>query len=138
MGLIGFLENLTAFLSKTVIPFILAIAALAFFWNVARLFIFKGDNAAEHERARTYALWSLIGFVLILSFWGIVGLFTKNLFTGMDAAEVSDYIQLNPNGASNTSGNNGNNTTGDTQGNPNNIPLGVECSDVENSLHPDC
>lgn len=95
MGLIDFLGNVVGFLNGAILPFIVAVAGFAFIWNVFQLFIVRGGNTADHEKARTYVIWSFAGFVLMVSFWGIIYLLTNNLFRGMDSAETSDYQQVN-------------------------------------------
>ena len=90
-GIVKFIENFVGFLSGSIVPLILAIAAMAFFWNVVKLFILKGDDANAHNQARTYALWSLIGFVFIVSIWGLVNMLTSNLFGDIYDAQTTDY-----------------------------------------------
>ena len=50
---------------------LMGIAVLMFVFYVIRYFIQPNDKRSE---AAQYLMWSLIGFVVILSFWGIVNI----------------------------------------------------------------
>lgn len=56
---------------------IIALAFLMFVWNVFRYFIKGGDNVGEKKEAGQYVLWSVVGFFVILSIWGIVNILTN-------------------------------------------------------------
>ena len=52
---------------------VMGLAVLFFVWNVVRYFILKSDSANKAEAAQ-YVMWSLIGFFVILSLWGLVNI----------------------------------------------------------------
>ncbi len=91
MDIQTFLTNIAAFLNATVLPFIIAIAFVAFIWNAFRYFILGGANPAEQEKARTLALWGILAFVLLLSLWGIVNMLVSGLSL-TNTGVCSDYI----------------------------------------------
>jgi Type IV secretion system pilin len=62
---------------NTAIYVIMSLAVIFFVWNVFKYFIMKSDNPTERAEAGKYVLYSLIGFFVILSFWGLVNIFTN-------------------------------------------------------------
>ncbi len=79
MNIQTLLTEILKFLNGTIVPFLLGIAFLVFIWNVARYFIIGGANEESQEKARSLALWGIATFVIIVSLWGIVNLFTKTI-----------------------------------------------------------
>jgi hypothetical protein len=63
---------------------IMALAIVLFVWNVYKYFIAGGDEANKTEAGK-YVMWSVIGFFVILSFWGLVNILvnTTKLDTNM-------------------------------------------------------
>ncbi len=56
---------------------IIGLAVVMFVWNVYKYFIAGGDNAESKKEAGLYVMWSVIGFFVILSFWGLVAILTN-------------------------------------------------------------
>jgi len=52
---------------------LMGFAVLMFVWNVVRYFIFKADETNRGQAAQ-YVMWSLVGFFVILSIWGLVNI----------------------------------------------------------------
>lgn len=55
---------------------IISLAVLTFVWNVYRYFFF---TEADRKEAGQYVLFSVIGFFVILSFWGMVAVVRSSL-----------------------------------------------------------
>lgn len=92
-GLQDVLPALFNFFDAYLIPFLLGIAFLIFVINAIRFFVVKGATDEGRENARNLALYSLGAFVFILSFWGIINIFTDGL--GLDNCGndvVPDYL----------------------------------------------
>lgn len=53
---------------------IMALAIVMFVWNIYQYFIAKADSPGEKKEAGQYLLWSLVGFFVILSVWGLVNI----------------------------------------------------------------
>src|SRR3989344_7281144 len=70
----SFLSGLAGFFNSTVVPILFALAFLFFLINATRYFIIGGDKETERAKARTFATWGIIAFVLMVSIWGIVHL----------------------------------------------------------------
>lgn len=92
MDLQTILINLMRFVNDIIIPFLLGIATLSFFWQMFRLFIMEGGNEEKHEDARQYAMWSIAAFVVISSLWGIVNLFSSSFGLYDSSPAGSDYM----------------------------------------------
>jgi predicted cobalt transporter CbtA len=60
--------------NTVLVPVLVAIAFIVFLYGVARYFIIGGANEGDREIGRQYILWGLIGFVVIISVWGIVNI----------------------------------------------------------------
>jgi hypothetical protein len=58
-------------LVNLLIPIVVAIALLLFFWGLARFIMAAGDEGAK-EQGRNLMIWGVIAFVVMLSIWGIV------------------------------------------------------------------
>jgi hypothetical protein len=93
----SFVAIILAFITNTLIPFILGIAFLIFVINAVRFFVIGGANEDSQEKAKALVLYSLMAFVFILSFWGLVNILAGSFFSPLDANpdchfRVSDYI----------------------------------------------
>lgn len=110
MDIQTFLKNIITFLNETIVPFIIAAAFLVFIWNMARYFIIGSTVAGDEKkgvvsgriRARQYALYSIIAFVVILSLWGIVNMFVDGFGFGAEQQITPDY--MNSGGAGSSGG----------------------------------
>ena len=92
MDLQAILTATVTFINSTLIPFLMAIAFFFFIWNAFRYFIIGGSNPDSQEKARSLAIWGILGFVVIVSLWGIVNIFS-NSFGIDDAAPITpDYM----------------------------------------------
>lgn len=69
-----FITGIGVFLDAVLIPVILGIAFLALVWNVLRFFIIGSSNEEGQQNAKNLALYSVLAFVLIISFYGIVNI----------------------------------------------------------------
>lgn len=84
----GFLQSILGFINGTVIPFILGIAFLFFVYGMFKFFIAGGANEEEKEKGKSLLIYSILGFVLIIVFWGIISLVAS--FTGLDGQQGID------------------------------------------------
>lgn len=72
------------FINAVLVPVLFAIAFLYFVYGVYKYFILGAENDKERETGRDFVLWSLVGFAVILSVWGLVNVLvnTFNIPTG--------------------------------------------------------
>jgi len=89
--------NLGIFLNNIIMPFIMAIAFLAFVVNVIRFFIMQSHEEEGRKNAKYLAIYSIGAFVFILSFWGIVNLLILGIGLNRQEAITPDYIENHQN-----------------------------------------
>ena len=92
MDLQAILTATVTFINSTLIPFLMAIAFFFFIWNAFRYFIIGGSNPDSQEKARSLAIWGILGFVVIVSLWGIVNIFTTSFGLNNSAPVLPDYM----------------------------------------------
>ncbi len=74
-----FFVNIMTFIDAIVVPFIMALAFLVFVWGVFQYFIAGGADEEKRTQGRNFVIWGIIGFVLMISLWGIVNLLINSL-----------------------------------------------------------
>jgi hypothetical protein len=92
-GLQDVFPALFSFFNDYLIPFLLGIAFLIFVINAIRFFVVNGSTEEGRENAKNLALYSIGVFIFILSFWGIINIFTNGI--GLDNCGndvVPDYL----------------------------------------------
>lgn len=75
----AFLGNIVLFINQTLVPLIFALAFLLFLWGVFKYFFWGGGDEAKREEGRQLMLWAIIGFLLMVSIWGIVNVLSSGL-----------------------------------------------------------
>lgn len=86
--------RITDFINNVIIPLIFAISLVVFIWGMFRYFIHKG--AADAEQGKELIKWSIIGFVMMVSIWGIVNLIANGLgFSGEQIQNIPDIPTSN-------------------------------------------
>lgn len=58
----------------TLVPLLFAVMFLVFLFNVFQYFIAGAAEDERRKQARQYAVYSVLGFVLLLSIWAIVNI----------------------------------------------------------------
>ena len=94
-GTFGTMLNDILTLANTVlIPFIIGIGFLVFVWGMFQFFIAGGANDEKKEKGKSLMIYAILGFVLIIVFWGIVNLLAGS--TGLGNATVGFVPNLPP------------------------------------------
>ncbi len=85
-GICSIANTILYLINSVFVPLIFALAFITFLYGVARTYIFSHGEAAEVSEGHKLILWGLIGFVVMLSLWGMVNVVadTFNL-TGINA-----------------------------------------------------
>ncbi len=83
------LDTLTAvvneilkFIDSTLVPVIFALAFIVFIWGVFLYFVAGGADEEKRKQGRNFVFWAIIGFVIMISLWGIVNLLVNSLGFG--------------------------------------------------------
>lgn len=69
-----FIRDIQGFINELLIPLVFAVALIVFLYGVYRYFIQGKGSETEREEGKKYILWAIIGFVIMVSIWGIVAL----------------------------------------------------------------
>ncbi len=88
-----FFENLLLFINHAIIPFLFGMAFLIFAVNVVRFFVLGSSNQEGQEKAKALALYSVLAFVILIVFWGIVNMLSTSLGLEGCIPVESDYIE---------------------------------------------
>jgi len=88
----GEVDNLftraTGFIDNILIPLLFTIALLVFLYGMYIYFIQGGASETDREKGRQLLLWSIIGFVLMVSIWGIVNMLSQGIFGNTTAPDI--------------------------------------------------
>lgn len=87
----NFITSTAEFLTNTIIPFLLTIAFVVFVYNAFRFFVLGGGSEESQKAAKNLAIYSVMAFVVIIIFWGIVNLFVGTIGLGQATGIPSDY-----------------------------------------------
>ncbi len=84
-----FATDINSFINGTLIPLLFAFALLYFLYGAFKYFI-KGGGDEEARAAGTMMMvYAVIGFVLMISIWGIVNIIAGGLFGGRGADTIN-------------------------------------------------
>ncbi|MDR3548865.1 MAG: pilin [Candidatus Pacebacteria bacterium] len=101
-----------SFINSIAVPIIFAIAFVVFLIGIFRYFIQGAGNAEKTAEGRQFLLWSLIGFFVMVSVWGLVNLFLGTL--NLNSAQPSIPTFSNTTSGSSSSGSSSTGTSGST------------------------
>ena len=87
-----FILDVMDFINFVLIPFLFGIAFLIFVVNVIRYFVIESNNQEGREKAKNVAYYSVLAFVFIIIFWGIVNTLTYSLGLGGGPPPCPDYL----------------------------------------------
>lgn len=66
-------------INSILVPVLMAVAFIVFLWGIYNYFILGASSESDKGEGRTFAMWGIIGFVIILSVWGLVAI-VRNTF----------------------------------------------------------
>lgn len=78
----SFSLSLIGILNTVVVPLVFALAFIVFIWGIFHAFILNGASDEKRKEGAKFALWAVIGFVIMISVWGIVNIAKTVLPTG--------------------------------------------------------
>ncbi len=68
----SYMSSIVQFMFTAIVPFMLGIAFLFVVINIVRFFVADSANAEGRENAKRYIIYSILAFILIIVFWGII------------------------------------------------------------------
>lgn len=81
-------------INGVLVPVLMALALLFFIWGVFKYYIKGADSDTERETGHKFILWSVIGFTVIVSMWGLVNIVTSVLLPNTTVNTHPDYPTL--------------------------------------------
>lgn len=67
-------DSIIGIFNTVVVPLVFALAFIVFLWGVFQAFIVGANNEERRKEGAKFVMWALIGFVVMLSIWGLVNL----------------------------------------------------------------
>src|SRR3989338_398158 len=77
-GPLGNTLNTISGIVNFLIPLLLAIAVLVFFWGLIKYIASANDETAK-ENGKTLMIWGMIALFVMVAFWGIIGFVQQSL-----------------------------------------------------------
>lgn len=65
--------------NTVVVPLIFAVAVAAYLFGIFKYFILNGGNEEGRTKGRQFAVWGLLGIVVLFSVWGLVNILLSTL-----------------------------------------------------------
>ena len=66
-------------INTVIVPVIFALSFLVFVWGVVNYFFISGGEEGKREEGRKFAMWGILGIVVLFSVWGLVSLLLSTL-----------------------------------------------------------
>ena len=96
VGVGGFITNTITFVNSKLVPAIFALAFLVFLWGMFQTFILGGSDEGAQEKGKALIMYSIAGFVVMVSLWGIVNLVANGFgFQGARIEAIPDLPVTN-------------------------------------------
>jgi len=71
--------QLLSFINDVLVPLIFAVALVLFIWGIYLFLIYSGGDGESRKTGRSYMLWGILAFVIMVSVWGITNLVASGL-----------------------------------------------------------
>lgn len=75
----SFIGDISSFINSTLIPLVFAVALLVFIYGMFKYFILGGADEDSRKQGTQLMLYAIVGFVLMVSIFGIVNLVASGL-----------------------------------------------------------
>lgn len=70
----SFIISIQGFINDILIPLVFAVALLFFLYGIFNYFIVGQNQVDKKSEGKSYIIWSITGFVIMVSIWGIVAI----------------------------------------------------------------
>lgn len=71
--------SVMTFINGVLVPLVIALGFLFFVWGMFNFFIAGSSNEENREKGKQVMIYSILAFVLIVAFWGIINLLVGSL-----------------------------------------------------------
>ena len=65
--------------NTVVVPLIFALAFAVFIFGILKYFVLQGGEEDSRTKGRQFAIWGILGFVLLFSVWGVINILLSTL-----------------------------------------------------------
>jgi hypothetical protein len=72
MTFAAFSSGIVGLINTIVVPLIFAGAFFVFIWGIFNYFILGGADETKQKEGRDFAIWGILGMVVLFSVWGLV------------------------------------------------------------------
>lgn len=72
-------DGIIGLLNTIVLPTIVAFMFVIFVWGIVKYFFLNVDDEKARESGRQFALWGVLGLVILFSIWGLVNILLSTL-----------------------------------------------------------
>lgn len=79
MTFAAYAQAIVALVSSVVVPIIFGLAFVFFVWGIVNYFFLSSESDDKRAQGRQFALWGLLGMVVLFSVWGIVRVLLSTL-----------------------------------------------------------
>ncbi len=79
-GLTDIFGGFTVLVNQVLVPLVFALAFLLFIYGVFKYVIQGGGDPDERDKGKQLMIWGIIGFVVMVSLWGIVNMLSGGVF----------------------------------------------------------
>lgn len=73
-----FLQQFIGFIDNYLVPLLFAVAFIVFIFGIFQYFIAGGADEEKRTKGRSFMLWGIIGFFVMVSIWGILNLLVNS------------------------------------------------------------
>jgi hypothetical protein len=89
------IANVLSFINDYLVPFVIGLAFLVFVWGVFKYFVLGGSDEEKQSEGKSLIIYAVIGFVLILSVYGIIELVADGLGFSGDETIITPTVPDN-------------------------------------------
>lgn len=75
-------QNILYIINNILVPVLFALAFIVFLYGIALKYIFSGGDPGKVAEGHKLLLWGIIGFVVMISIWGIVNVVANSFGLG--------------------------------------------------------
>lgn len=96
-------NNILYIINSVLVPVLFAVAFIVFLYGIAQAYIFSVGDPEKVKQGHTLLLWGLIGFVVMISLWGLVNVIANTFglsgaFAPPTPSSISPYGSVVPPG----------------------------------------
>jgi len=72
-------HGVVAAINVFIVPLLFGLAFAAFVWGILQYFFLHNDSEESRRQGRDFALWGVLGMILLFTVWGVVHILLDTL-----------------------------------------------------------